>query len=419
MNIREPKDFRSKNRRHVHTKHFKRTLARITSVLVLAVLLTVPVGYLAYARQLPAADPTNSLSAQAPQEVVLSWPANAQAAVGTLNGGILASTGHEKPVPTASVAKIMVALSVLKQHPLQLHEQGPIITITAKDVQRYNDYVAKDGSVIPVQEGEQITEYQALQAILLPSANNIADMLAEWAYGSLEDYFTFANHMAGTYGMTQTKFAGDASGYNPATVSTPTDLVYLGQAAMQNPVIKEIVSQRSADLPVVGTVYNVNYLLGRHDIIGIKTGNTEEAGGCYLFAAERTLANGSSVTLIGAIMGAQNLYRAIDSAPALLQSAFAGFGPITVVKKDQVIAKYQVPWSASVDVLADQDLTIWGWRGKMPSLVYPLSPLWPDQPAGKIVGTLKATTKLESKTVNLKLRSAISSPTWQWRIMRR
>ena len=131
----------------------------------------------------------------------LSWPTKGQAAVGINPSGVLASYGLQTPVPIASTAKIITVLSVLKKYPLKLHQTGPVITMSAADVSLYTNYVAGDGSVVPVTDGETLTQYQMLQAILLPSANNIADSLAIWAFGSLENYAKFANSYARQLGL--------------------------------------------------------------------------------------------------------------------------------------------------------------------------------------------------------------------------
>jgi D-alanyl-D-alanine carboxypeptidase (penicillin-binding protein 5/6) len=73
------------------------------------------------------------------------------------------------------MAKIITALVLLQASPLALNEEGKSFTITAEDVAIYNDYVKKSGSVLPVKVGDVMTEKQALQALLIGSANNIAD----------------------------------------------------------------------------------------------------------------------------------------------------------------------------------------------------------------------------------------------------
>jgi D-alanyl-D-alanine carboxypeptidase (penicillin-binding protein 5/6) len=99
--------------------------------------------------------------------------------------------------------------------------------------------------VVKVAAGEQISEYQALQAMLLPSANNMADSLARWAFGSPADYVTYANGIIKKMGLSHT-VVGNTNGFDDTTTSTADDLVMIGLQAMRNPVIADIVSQSTA-----------------------------------------------------------------------------------------------------------------------------------------------------------------------------
>ena len=110
--------------------------------------------------------------------------------------------------------------------------------------------------------GEQLTERQALQALLLPSANNIAAVLARWDAGSADRFVARMNATARSLGMTHTRYT-DPSGYDDATVSTAADQVRIVDRAMRLPVFASIVAIPSATLPVAGTVHNTNTLLGR------------------------------------------------------------------------------------------------------------------------------------------------------------
>src|SRR5205807_949217 len=93
----------------------------------------------------------------------------------------------------------------------------------------------------------------------------------------------------------------DASGFSPDTVSTPSELVAIGIAALKNPVIAEIVAQSQAQIPGIpgGIIKNTNLLFGIDGVIGIKTGTTDEAGHCLLFAARYGAEDGQKVTIVG------------------------------------------------------------------------------------------------------------------------
>ena len=256
------------------------------------------------------------------------WPEHAAAAaVGVKNHGTIATHGEEGQRPTASVAKLITALAILEKKPLEPGEEGPQIPITARDVKRYYDYVNQNGSVAEVHEGMPITERQALEAMLLPSANNVADTTATWAFGSVTNYIKYANQMLEREGLTDTVVGGDASGLNPKTKSTTRDLVKLGDLALSNPVIAEIVRQHQTEpLPQTGALPNYNRLVTNHGYTGLKLGDSNEAGVTLLFSANYNFA-GQDYQMIGAVLGADSNYQPQESAYQFMESAKASVTP--------------------------------------------------------------------------------------------
>lgn len=239
------------------------------------------------------------------------WPAQGQAAYLLTGGKVLASPG-QTPVPIASVAKVMTARLVLDAFPLRASGpdgqrtedgdgDGPVLTVTADDVADTAERARQDQSVVAVAEGEQLSERQALQALLLPSANNVAVMLARFTAGSVEAFVAEMNEQARDLGLTQTHYT-DPSGLDPSTVSTARDQVVLFKDAMADDVFAEILAQSTADLPVVGRVHTTNALLGRDGVIGGKTGSDDDAGGCFAFQAQRTVA-GKPTTVTAVLLG--------------------------------------------------------------------------------------------------------------------
>lgn len=390
-------------------------LRKVLVGLLVIVLIVVLIGFGSYIRPVPAVMAQNLPPAPVSTTIPLNWPTEGQGAVGILGQGVLATSGTMAPHPIASVAKVMTAYAVLQKKPLNPGEQGPSITVTEADMQLFNDYLNLGGSVTRVELGEKLTEYQLLQAILLPSSNNAADMLAVWAYGSLEAYHEAANKIAKSLNMKQSVFAGDASGFLADTVSTPEDLVKLGQAFLQKPVLKEIANQATADLPVAGTVENVNWLLGSYGIVGIKTGNTDAAGGAYLAAATHKLPDGKPVTIVAAITAAPTLSSAMTSGMKLLNSVYAGYGPVTVVRKGEVLARYKSSWeNTSVTAVAAKDLSVYVWRGSAPRVEVNAKPIKVPAIAGGTVGTVHA----NGQNVNLLLSKSLAAPTVSWRLFR-
>jgi D-alanyl-D-alanine carboxypeptidase (penicillin-binding protein 5/6) len=306
-------------------------------------------------------------------------------------------------------------LAVLKQKPLLKGEQGPTITITAEDIAIYQKYAAVNGSLVPVEVGERLTQYQALQAMLLPSANNMADLLARWAFGSEADYVNFANSFVKSLGLKNTTVA-DASGFSPKTTSTAHDLMLLGENIMDNPVLAEIVGQAKATIPVAGEITNSNLLLGYQDIVGIKTGNTDEAGSCYLFAAKHQVAPGHVVTIIGITMGATDRVTALDESLKLLQSSYKNFVLTKAVNKGQVVGSYQAPWGGTVSAMAAEDVVGINWKSQAPKIVSDLRPI--NSTATHVEGDVGAIFGRRKISTPLVLDSTLPPADIKWRAKR-
>ncbi|HET7320681.1 MAG TPA: hypothetical protein VFI84_03820, partial [Candidatus Saccharimonadales bacterium] len=386
-------------------------MRRILAIVLILVLLGGGYSFWALNKPLPLLQPVNilpTLPAQEPNP--LTWPGSTQAAVGATGYGVLATNGEQKPLPTASVAKVMAALSVLQKRPLKLGEQGPTFTVGDQDINFYYQYVAAEGSVVPVNSGEEISEYQALQAMLLPSANNIAKSLVTWVFGSEQNYTAYANAYAKQLGCKQTTIT-DASGFSPSTTSTASDLVLLGEAALQNPVLAQIVSQTDADIPVAGAVHNVNELLGRDGINGIKTGNTDQAGGVFLASGTYTAAGNHKVTIVSAVVGAPTLRAAMDNSLPLLVSSQTNFVETKVINQQQIVGYYNTPWHTSTNAEAAFDLTAFGWKGALSKPQLSMQKVHVPAKEGQTIGTLTLKDAAgNSTTTQVTLQQPVPAP---------
>lgn len=373
-----------------------------------------------YFRPIATMAATQSVDTLSHEGANIAWPSGVASAVGASGYGVLASnSSRDTQLPTASIAKLITALIVLQKHPIAAGSQGDKITFTDKDVKMYNDYIAVDGSVAKVAAGEQLTEYQALQALLIPSANNIADSLAIWTFGSLSAYSEYANQYVKTLGMNDTTVGTDASGFAPSTLSTPSDLVRLGIAAENNPVIADIASQSSATLPVAGVVRNSNHYLGKNGVIGLKTGNSDQAGGVYVFAAKYDPGNGKNITIVGSVMGAKTLTIAENDGAQLLASAKQNFVSQTVVQTGQIFGSYQTIWDTNkISVEAGSSAKAIIWKGS--SLIAKINAKSIARPmqAGDTIGTVTITTVGDKITVPLVLQNSVATPSFWWRLTR-
>ena len=245
---------------------------------------------------------SSQANAQSPVEALPGtvWPAYGQAAV-QIGVSAVQAGPHQHAAPIASVAKVMTAYLVLRDHPLRLGEEGPAIELSDDDAADTDRRRGQEESVVPVAAGELLSERQALQALLLPSANNIAAVLARWDAGSTETFVARMNATARSLGMLHTRYT-DPSGYDDATVSTAADQVRIVDRAMRLPVFASIVATRTATLPVAGVVQNTNALLGHDGFVGVKTGSDDAAGGCFAFRAIRRI-DGKRTTVTGVVLG--------------------------------------------------------------------------------------------------------------------
>jgi serine-type D-Ala-D-Ala carboxypeptidase (penicillin-binding protein 5/6) len=254
------------------------------------------------------------------------WPADGQAAFIQEGQSRIHAGPNQHPAPIASVAKVMTAFLVLRDHPLRPGEDGPTITLTAADVADTYRRSVQQESVVPIAAGERLTERQALEALLIPSANNIAAVLARWDVGSADRFVAQMNATARSLGMTHTRYT-DPSGYDDGTVSTAADQVRIVGRAMRVPVFASIVATPSATLPVAGTVHNTNILLGYDGFVGVKTGSTAAAGGCFAFRAIRRI-GGKRTTITGVVLGqpGDDQVEAGLAAAAAMVDRIAGHG---------------------------------------------------------------------------------------------
>jgi D-alanyl-D-alanine carboxypeptidase (penicillin-binding protein 5/6) len=228
------------------------------------------------------------------------WPAVGQGAY-QLGDATPHASAHQEPAPIASLAKVMTAYLVLQHYPLHGDDAGRRFRVTRADVVDTEHRRDTDQSIVAVRAGERLSEREALLALLLPSANNIAVLLAREVSGTVAEFVYEMNVTANRLRMTHTVYT-DPSGYDPGTVSTATDQLKLADVVADDATLAELMATRTAVLPVEGKVTNTNTLLGQDGFEGMKTGSDDAAGGCFMFRSHRVV-NGRSVALIGVVLG--------------------------------------------------------------------------------------------------------------------
>lgn len=403
------------------SKYAKRSSVNKRPLVLLVALIVCIAGIIIqFNRSYPSteAKPTSS-TATLPGQFSVTFPEQGESAVGTDSTGVIASTPDQTSVPIASVTKIMTAYLVLKAHPLKPGEDGPTLTMTAQDAADYINDLNSGYSVLKVAEGEQLTEKQLLEGLLLPSGDNVATTLGRWIAGSDAAFVAKMNETAKSLGMSKTHY-NDASGVSPATVSNAVDQIKIAQAAMQDPVFRSIVAMPQATLPVAGTVYNVDGMLGKHGIVGIKTGSTSVAGGCFV-SATPVVTGSKTHYIIGAVLGqktVKSLQSALNANADILDQVRSQFKLYTLDEPATGFGQLTTAWHSNSVLKASQPIEIFGYPGMKVSYSIDLPNPQLPIPAGKDVATLKIQSGQNVQNVPLQSSQPINPPGFLWRLFR-
>jgi len=349
----------------------------------------------------------------------IALPDEGEAEIVTSSGQVLAAQKADVSVPIASLTKMMTAYVVLHDYPLAVGAQGPTITVSAAEAATLPERIAEDQSLIAVTSGEQLSELTALEALLIPSADNVADILAAFDAGSQSAFVAKMNATAKSLGMDNTSYA-DASGFDAASRSTASDLLILARRAMAIPVFAKIVGMPSVTLPLAGTVDNYNSLVGKDGYSGIKTGSTGAAGGCLVWSVTRTV-DGTPLTLYGVVLGQNHgplVQAALNSAEAVTTAAFAAFKPRTVLAAGTPV--YRVSWAGETElsVTAHALRSVYPPGSEAHAVIVPASPGAFGVASGP-VATLKLTAPTAlagAASTGLALNAKFRSPSLAWRV---
>ncbi|MDP3209207.1 MAG: D-alanyl-D-alanine carboxypeptidase, partial [Rhodoglobus sp.] len=326
---------------------------------------------------------------------------------------LLAQGGATDPLPIASISKVVTALVVLDVKPLDPTEAGPDVVLTATDEAFYDEQIAQNGVVAPVRAGLVVSQRHILDLVLMASANNYAQSLAAWAFGSEAAYVTAANEWLAVQGLTSTTIA-DATGINPANTSTVVDLLALAKLAIGHPVVSQIVATAAVEVPEIGVVENRNGLLGLDGVDGIKTGTLDEAGSCLLFSADHTIGS-ETVTLVGVVLGGPDHDTINAAVRGLLAQADAGFAEVTLATQGEPFADYETLWGDEAAAVAAATTTAVVWTDFAVTAEIHDDPVTLAQ-SGTPTGRVTFTIGEREVTVELRLDSTIDDPGPWWRL---
>ncbi|WP_039635552.1 D-alanyl-D-alanine carboxypeptidase [Streptomyces sp. 769] len=402
----------------------------------LAVLLVVVFAVVQAVRPLPGPTLTvgDAKSSYTFEGGTLSipWPDKGQAAVKVVGSGSVGTFGEEKPVPTASVAKIMTAYVILRDHPLKdKNDKGPQIKVDAKAVEQGNS--EHESRIEGLTAGMEFSEQDMLKMLMIPSGNNIARLLARWDSNSDSEaaFVKKMNDAAKELGMKNTTYT-DPSGLDSKTVSTAVDQLKLAEAVMKFDAFRPIVAMPNADIPGLPKRINNNndrLILAGLSVKGIKTGSSSAAGGTLSWAAYKTV-DGKDRLILGTMMdqhftgldpdGSNSLRMVQDNSQKVIQAVRNALTSATAVKKGQVVGYVDDGLGGQTPVVATKDLTAIGVPGQKLGLQVDAGgkTVPHEAKAGTVVGELIVGTGAEAQRVPVALQKDLVEPTFGAKLTR-
>lgn len=247
----------------------------------------------AFQREMPRVSPLPVLSPGTELFPIIS--AQGAIAVDLTSGVVLYEKNSDLPLLPASTTKIMTALVAMEYFP-----KNEILKI---------DNLSVEGQKMRLVKGEQISLDSLLYGLLIYSANDAAEALAQNHEGGRAAFIEAMNAKAKALHLDNTHFANPTGLDEPGHVSTARDMVRLSAIAMSKPDFAEIVSikektVKSTDEKISHHLVSTNLLLGKLDgMKGVKTGWTEAARENLVGYVER-----DNHKILSAVLGSQDRF---------------------------------------------------------------------------------------------------------------
>jgi serine-type D-Ala-D-Ala carboxypeptidase (penicillin-binding protein 5/6) len=383
----------------------------VVAVLILAAAVYGPVALLA---PLPATAGEVAVPEAATTGAPPTLPAVGSSGVTLTADAEPLSAGSADPIPMAAAAKLVTALVVLDARPLESGRAGPPITVTPADYATYAQYRDEGTRTVPVATGDSWSERDSLQAMLIASSNNHAEMLARWAFGSDDGFLDAADAWLAANGLASTVLA-DPTGLSAESVSTGRDLARVAALAMADPLLSEMLTTSSVTTLRGTTFENTIAYRSTEGIIGLSRSYTDEAGVCLVFAYDVAIGDGTT-TVYGAVLGEPGYDELGADIDALLASL-----PDSLVERELLTAGtsygvYETPWGATADAVAVETATGAGWAAApAASIEVTLDPVITAR-RGSTVGSAVVPGIAGERTVALELATGIGDPGPLWRL---
>lgn len=265
-------------------------------------------------------------------------------------GSVVYAVNEHQELYPASTTKIMTALLVLEAVDRGELSLGDELTASRAAI---TTGLAEDGSTANIKEGEVMTVEEYLTCMLVVSANEACNVLAEAVSGSVEAFVEDMNERAQQLGCENTHFVNTTGLHDSQHYTSAWDLYLITAEAMKHDAFMRICDTATAVIPATNlseerTLHTTNYLIGTwwsrgylyDEAHGIKTGSTSQAGHCLVSSATR-----GSLSFISVVLGAERLtledgeirtYSFYDTR-LLFDWAFDNFSYQTVLTADELI----------------------------------------------------------------------------------
>ena len=274
---------------------------------------------------------------------------------------------HEKNYP-ASLTKVMTALLILEK--VSGNETLLNQEVTASESAFSDTYYHADGSSAGIKAGEVMTVKQLLQCMLIVSANEACNILAEWDAGSIAAFVDAMNAKAKALGCENTHFVNPSGLHDPDHYTSAWDLYLITREAMTHDDFMTIVNTKSYEIPPTNktederVLHSTNALISNWRLAGylysgaqgIKTGSTDAAGQCLVSSAVR-----GSRTLVSVVLGAQKVEKengagyvveSFTETARLFDYGFDNFASRQVLDENELIQEVPVALSKQVSSVA-------------------------------------------------------------------
>lgn len=281
------------------------------------------------------------------------------------SGTILAQKNADKKMYPASLTKIMTAILAI--------EMGELTDVISVDDDTPYEI---EGSHIALEPGEILTLKDLLHALMLPSANDAASVIAKHYGGSMDNFVKMMNQKAKELGAYNTNFSNPHGLHNTNHYSTAADLALITKYAIENDTFKKIVSTTKYEIQTTNKkdepryfttlnklLYNTSYNQILVDgayispyyeyATGAKTGYTPEAGNCLAATARKDGTELIAITMKGISL---EMYQDTHN---LFNYGFGEYENTTLVGKNTFVKNIKITNgdSKEISVITESDLT--------------------------------------------------------------